>query len=442
MASSYITLYTTERGYSVDIQTGLFINNEFVGGSSQIELINPADGKPILKVEAAGEKEVNDAVNAAEKAFKEVWSKSTPGYRRDLINRLADLLARDEEEIAQLETLNVGKAISVSRYVDAKMLPEFMRYYAGWADKIQGKLDPALATGNTIVIKSSEVTPLTAIKIAALTKEAGFPPGVINIITGYGDTAGEILSRHRKVGKITFTGSLKIGRLIMKAAAESNLKKVSLELGGKSPNIIFGDANVDDAVKWAHRGIFFSQGQVCTAGSRIYVQDNIYDEFIAKFKAFSEQTSIGHPLEEATFHGPQVSKVQYDRVMGYINSGKEQEPTIFTDVTEDMTIMKEEIFGPVVCIAKFKTIDEAVEVANNTIYGLAAAIFSQDINTCLSVSERVQAGTVWVNCINLFHANTPFGGFKESGIGREGGEYVLSDYTQVKAVKINLGMKI
>lgn len=270
------------------------------------------------------------------------------------------------------------------------------------------KLGPALATGNTIVIKSSEVTPLTAIKIAALTKEAGFPPGVINIITGYGDTAGEILSRHRKVGKITFTGSLKVGRLIMKAAAESNLKKVSLELGGKSPNIIFGDANVDDAVKWAHRGIFFSQGQVCTAGSRIYVQENIYDEFIAKFKAFSEQTSIGHPLEEATFHGPQVSKVQYDRVMGYINSGKEQgatvylggnkwgqdgyyiEPTIFTDVTEDMTIMKEEIFGPVVCIAKFKTIDEAVEVANNTNYGLAAAIFSQDINTCLSVSERVQ----------------------------------------------------
>lgn len=270
------------------------------------------------------------------------------------------------------------------------------------------KLAPAIATGNTIVAKSSEITPLSSLKLAALAKEAGFPPGVINIITGYGHTTGELLSRHNTVRKITFTGSTRAGRLVMKAAAESNMKKVTLELGGKSPNIIFGDVDIEKAVKWAFRGIYFHQGQVCTSGSRIYVQENIYDEFVKQFKEYTSHSPIGDPTENSTFHGPQVSKTQYDRIMEYIESGKKEgatitlggerwgnegyyiQPTIFTDVTEDMRIMKEEIFGPVVCVSKFKDLDEAVELANNTNYGLAAAVFSQNIDTCLSVAEQIQ----------------------------------------------------
>jgi aldehyde dehydrogenase (NAD+) len=270
------------------------------------------------------------------------------------------------------------------------------------------KLAPALATGNTIVAKTSEMTPLSALKIAALAKEAGFPPGVINIITGYGETTGELLSRHGTVRKIAFTGSTRAGRLVMKASAESNMKKVTFELGGKSPNIIFEDADIDKAVKWAYRGIYFHQGQVCTSGSRIYVQESIFDDFIKRFKEYVAYAPIGDPLDDATIHGPQVSKTQYDRVMGYIECGKKEgatvalggerwgndgyyiKPTIFTDVKEDMKIMKEEIFGPVVCVSKFKDIDEAIKLANNTDYGLAAAVFSQNLDTCLSVSDQIQ----------------------------------------------------
>ncbi|KAH8556081.1 aldehyde dehydrogenase domain-containing protein [Umbelopsis sp. PMI_123] len=486
--SDLVTKYTTERGYELQLQRGLFINNEFVSGSSQIETVNLANGKLIVSVEAAGKQEVDAAVSAAEKAYKEVWSKSISTYKCDLILRLVDLIERDQEEIAQIETLDAGKAITFSRALDAKLLSEILKYFAGWADKLQGrvtetggiltmtrhepygvcaailpwnfpavmlisKLSAILATVNTTFIKSSEVTPLSALKIAALSKEAGFPPGVINIITGYGDTTGELLSRHKSVQNMSFTGSLRVGRQVMKAAAESNLEKVTLELGGKSPNIIFRDADIDKAVKRSYRGIYFHQGQVYYSGSRIYVQENIYDDFVKHFKAYVSQSPIGDPGDENTLHGPQVSKIQYDRVMGYIEPGKKQsatvgsesyfiQPTIFTDVKEDMKIMQEEIFGPVVCLSKFKDIDEAVEVANNTNYGLAAAVFSQNVETCLNVSERVQAGTVWVNCINVLGSASPFGGYKESGIGREGGEYVLSEYTQVKAIKINRNIPI
>ncbi|CAO3691190.1 unnamed protein product [Umbelopsis ramanniana] len=498
MSSDLITKYTTNKGYKLQceflciifnllvqwteaflaVQTGLFINNEFVPGSSQIEIVNPTNGKAIVKVEAADKREVDAAVSAAhqrnllEQAYKS-WSKTAPSYRRDLMLRFADLIDRDKEEIAQIETLNAGKAITWSRALDASFLSECLRYFGGWADKLQGKLietdgvltmtrhepigvcgaivpwnfpalllvtklAPAIATGNTIVAKSSEITPLSSLKLAALAKEAGFPPGVINIITGYGHTTGELLSRHNTVRKITFTGSTRAGRLVMKAAAESNMKKVTLELGGKSPNIIFGDVDIEKAVKWAFRGIYFHQA----------IQ-GIYFSF-----------SIGNPTEDSTFHGPQVSKTQYDRIMEYIESGKKEgatvtlggerwgnegyyiQPTIFTDVTEDMRIMKEEIFGPVVCVSKFKDLDEAVELANNTNYGLAAAVFSQNIDTCLSVAEQIQSGVVWVNCINVFDTVTPLGGYKESGFGREGGEYVLAEYTQVKAVKINKSITV
>ncbi|KAH8552388.1 aldehyde dehydrogenase domain-containing protein [Umbelopsis sp. PMI_123] len=495
MASDLLTKHSTDRGYELQLQRGLFINNEFISGSAQIDVVNPANGKLIVRVEAAGEEEVDAAVSAANKAYKEVWSKSKPSERRDLISRLADLVERDQEELAQIETLNCGKAITFARHMDAVFSAEYLRYYAGWADKIQGKvietdgvvtmtrhepfgacaaiipwnfpvlmlmikLGPMLATGNTVVIKTSEVTPLSALKIAALSKEAGFPAGVINIITGYGHITGELLSRHHGVDKVAFTGSVRAGRLVMKAAAESNLKKVTLELGGKSPNIIFGDANIEKAVKWAYRGIYFNQGQVCTAGSRIYVQENIYDNFIKRFKEYIAQARIGHPLDDTTIQGPQVSKTQYDRVMAYIESGKQEgatialggerwgnegyyiQPTIFTGVKENMKIMQEEIFGPVVCISKFKDIEEAIDVANKTSYGLAAAVFSQNLDTCLTVSEKVEAGIVWINCINMYDASTPMGGFKESGIGREGGEYGLSEYTQVKAVKINRNVPI
>ncbi|CAM0139705.1 unnamed protein product [Umbelopsis sp. WA50703] len=487
--SKYITEFKTDRGYELKLNTGLFINNEFVGGDSQIETINPATGKVIAKVEAAGEKDVNAAVDAAEKAFEDVWSKVTPQKRRDYMLKLASLIDRDNEELSQIESLDNGKGISVSRGFDVRELSECIRYYAGWTDKVHGKvietegvlsytrhepigvcgaiipwnfpllmfawkIAPALATGNCVVIKTSEMTPLSALKVASLIKEAEIPAGVVNIITGYGHITGDLLARHKKVGKIAFTGSTAVGRLVMKAAAESNLKKVTLELGGKSPNIIFDDADLDLAIKWSFRGVFFNHGQTCCAGTRIYVQEGIYDKFVEKFKAHTQNTPIGHPHDDTTFQGPQISQTQYDRIMGYIESGKQEgatvalggkrwgnegyyvEPTIFTDVKEDMKIMKEEIFGPVACVTKFKDEEEAVRLANDTNYGLASAIFSESNKRCIEVSKRIKAGTVWVNCVNVLNANTPFGGFKESGIGRENGEYALDNYTQVKVVKM------
>ncbi|GAB5590041.1 aldehyde dehydrogenase (NAD(P)(+)) ald5 [Umbelopsis nana] len=493
-ASGFITEFTTDRGYALKLQTGLFINNEFVAGDSKIDTINPANGKVIASVEAAGKEQVDAAVDAAEKAYDEVWSKVTPQKRRDLMLKLASLIDRDFEELAQIESLDNGKGISLARGFDVRELAECIRYYAGWTDKVHGKvietegvlsytrhepigvcgaiipwnfpllmfawkIAPALATGNVVVIKTSELTPLSALKVASLAKEAGFPPGVLNVITGYGHITGDLLARHKKLGKIAFTGSTNVGRLVMKAAAESNLKKVTLELGGKSPNIIFDDADLDLAIKWSFRGVFFNHGQTCCAGTRIYVQEGIYDKFIEKFKAHTSQTPIGHPQDDTTFQGPQVSQTQYDRIMGYIDSGKKEgatvtlggnrwgtegyyvEPTIFTDVREDMTIMKEEIFGPVVCVSKFKDEEEAVKLANNTNYGLASAIFSESNRRCIEVAKRIKAGTVWVNCVNVLHANTPFGGYKESGIGRENGEYALDNYTQVKVIKMATTMQ-
>ncbi|KAH8880108.1 acetaldehyde dehydrogenase, partial [Thozetella sp. PMI_491] len=319
------------------------------------------------------------------------------------------------------------------------------------------KIGPALATGNTVVLKTAEQTPLSALVFAQYVKEAGFPPGVLNIISGFGKVAGAAISSHMDVDKVAFTGSTVVGRTIMKAAAASNLKKVTLELGGKSPNIVFKDADIEQAISWVNFGIYYNHGQCCCAGSRVYVQEDIYDKFIESFKARAAANKVGDPFLNDTFQGPQVSQLQYDRIMGYIQAGKDEgakvevggerlgdkgyfiKPTIFSNVTPDMKIMQEEIFGPVAAIAKFKDEDEVIAQANNSTYGLAAAVHTKDLNTALRVSNALRAGTVWVNCYNMLHHQLPFGGFKESGIGRELGEAALANYTQNKSVAVRLG---
>jgi len=319
------------------------------------------------------------------------------------------------------------------------------------------KIGPALATGNCVVLKTAEQTPLSGLVFAKLVKEAGFPPGVLNIITGFGKVAGAAISSHMDIDKVAFTGSTIVGRQIMKAAAASNLKKVTLELGGKSPNIVFNDADIEQAISWVNFGIYFNHGQTCCAGSRIYVQEGIYDKFVEAFKKRAAQNKVGDPFHGETFQGPQVSQLQYDRIMGYIKTGKEEgatveiggerhgdkgyfiQPTIFTNVRPDMKIMQEEIFGPVAAIAKFSTEEEVIKLGNDSTYGLAAAVHTKDLNTAIRVSNALHAGTVWVNCYNLLHHSLPFGGYKESGIGRELGEAALANYTQNKSVAIRLG---
>lgn len=413
------------------------------------------------------------------------------------------------ELLAAVESLDNGKAIGMAR-VDVSMVAGCLRYYGGWADKIEGKvmdtnadtfsytrqepvslllwhklkacanicqigvcgqiipwnfpllmwawkIGPAVACGNTVVLKTAEQTPLSALVAADLIKEAGFPPGVINIISGFGKVAGAAISSHMDIDKVAFTGSTVVGRQVMKAAAGSNLKKVTLELGGKSPNIVFNDADIENAISWVNFGIFFNHGQCCCAGSRVYVQSGIYDKFIQRFKERASANKVGDPFHAETFQGPQVSQLQYDRIMGYIEEGKKAgatvvtggerhgdkgyfiQPTIFSDVTEDMKIMQEEIFGPVCSIAKFETEEEIVKIGNNTSYGLASAVHTKDLNTAIRVANSLRAGTVWVNQYNMLHHQIPFGGYKESGIGRELGEAALANYTQTKSVSIRLG---
>ncbi|KAF2401449.1 aldehyde dehydrogenase, allergen Cla h 10 [Trichodelitschia bisporula] len=473
---------------------GLFINNEFVKSveGKTFEVINPSDESVITSVYEATEKDVDLAVAAARKAFEGDWRKVTPEQRGKFLYKLADLFEKNLELLAAVESLDNGKAITMA-LGDVGACAGCLRYYAGWADKIEGKvvdtshdtfnyvkrepigvcgqiipwnfpllmwawkIGPAVAAGNTVVLKTAEQTPLSALVAATLVKEAGFPPGVINIISGIGRVAGAAISSHMDVDKVAFTGSTVVGRQIMKAAAMSNLKKVTLELGGKSPNIIFEDADIDNAISWVNFGIFFNHGQCCCAGSRIYVQESIYDKFLARFKERAAKNVVGDPFDKKTFQGPQVSKLQFDRIMEYIEHGKADgatvevggnrhgdkgyfiEPTIFSNVKEDMKIVQEEIFGPVCSIAKFKTIEDAVHLGNSTTYGLAAAVHTTNLNTAIEVSNALKAGTVWVNTYNTLHHQLPFGGFKESGIGRELGEAALDNYTQTKTVSIRLG---
>lgn len=474
--------------------TGLFINNEFVKGvdGKTFDVINPTNEKVITSVHEATEKDVDVAVSAARKAFEGEWRTVTPEQRGKYLVKLADLFEKNLDLLAAIESLDNGKALSMAK-VDVGMAAGCLRYYGGWADKIEGKvidtssdtfnytqqepigvcaqiipwnfpllmwawkIGPCVACGNTVVLKSAEQTPLSALVAASLCKEAGFPAGVINIISGFGKTAGAALSAHMDVDKVAFTGSTVVGRQIMKAAAGSNLKKVTLELGGKSPNIVFDDANIDNAISWVNFGIFFNHGQCCCAGSRIYVQEGIYDKFVEKFKERAAANKVGDPFAEDTFQGPQVSQLQYDRIMSYIDEGKKEgakveiggerhgkegyfvQPTIFSNVSEDMKIMQEEIFGPVCSIAKFKTEEDAIRLGNATTYGLASAVHTSNLNTAIKVSNALKAGTVWVNTYNTLHHQLPFGGYKESGIGRELGQAALANYTQTKTVSIRLG---
>ncbi|KAI5294069.1 aldehyde dehydrogenase (NAD(P)(+)) ald5 [Ascosphaera acerosa] len=408
------------------------------------------------------------------------------------LERLASLFEQHMDTIAAIEALDNGKAFKTAK-TEVQMAADCLRYYGGWADKIDGsvidtdretftytrhepigvcgqiipwnfpivmwswKIGPAVATGNTVVLKSSELTPLSALYAGQLVKEAGFPPGVINIISGFGKSAGAAISQHMDIDKVAFTGSTLVGRQILEAAAKSNLKKVTLELGGKSPNIIFNDADLDSAIAWANFGIYYNHGQVCCAGSRILVQEGIYPKFLAAFKERAQQNKIGDPFNEDTFQGPQVNEMQFKKILGYIEEGKKAgavcevggkragdkgyyiEPTIFTNVKEDMSIVKEEIFGPVCVVQTFKDEADAIRLANDTQFGLAAAVHTQSLNTALIVSNNIRAGTVWVNTYNQLSYQTPFGGVKESGIGRELGKYALDNYTQVKAVMIRTG---
>jgi aldehyde dehydrogenase (NAD+) len=475
--------------------TGLFIGGQFVDGSNgtTIDVVNPTTGKVITSVSEATEKDVDIAVEAAQKAFDTVWGLNVPGSRRSqLMWALADAIEKHKEELAALEALDNGKTFHWALVGDLPMTISIIRYFAGWADKLTGqtietdptqftytihepigvvgqiipwnfpllmwawKIAPALATGNTVVMKPSEITPLTAIRMCGILKEAGIPDGVVNIVTGYGITAGQAISSHMKIEKVAFTGSTVVGRKIMEAAAKSNLKKITLELGGKSPSIIFDDADLDETIEWATHGLFFNHGQACCAGSRIFVQAGIYDEFIERFIAKAKTIKLGDPFREGTDQGPQISQIQFDRIMGYIQSGKEQgatcilggdrhgtegyfiNPTIFTNVKPDMKIVQEEIFGPVGVIIKFESEEEVIKEANDTTYGLACAVFTRDINRAIETSRKIRAGTAWVNCIHKFHSQVPFGGYKQSGFGRECGEYALDNYTNVKAVHINL----
>jgi aldehyde dehydrogenase (NAD+) len=476
-------------------QTKLLINNEWVDSVSgkRFETINPATGEVICDVAEADAADVEKAVTAARKAFNSGdWPKISARKRGELIYKLADLIEQNKEELAFLETLDNGKPIGESLTIDLPFAIACYRYYAGWADKIQGKtipvdgpqfcytrhepvgvvgqiipwnfplvmqawkLGPALATGNTVILKTAEQTPLSALRIGELILEAGFPPGVVNILSGYGPTAGAAISHHMDIDKVAFTGSTEVGHLIMEASAKSNLKRVTLELGGKSPNIVFADADFDAAIAGVHLGLFFNQGQCCNAGSRVFVEESCYDEFVQKCAEKAQQRRVGDPFDENTQQGPQVDDVQFEKVMSYIESGIHEgarvlcggkrvgdrgyfiQPTVFADVQDHMKIAREEIFGPVMSIIKFKDVEEVIQRGNDTIYGLAAGIWTKDLSKAHKVAHGLRAGTVWINTYHAFDVAAPFGGFKQSGIGRELGEYGLQQYTEVKTVNIRL----
>jgi len=454
------------------------------------ETVDPATNQVICRVAEGDAADIDLAVAAARRAFDSgPWSRMSGSERGRLIYKLADLVEKHQEELAALESLDNGKPYRDSIAADLPLTIKCYRYYAGWADKMVGKTipvdgpyscftrhepvgvvgqiipwnfpllmqawkwGPALASGCTVVLKPAEQTPLSAARVAQLALEAGFPDGV-NVVPGFGPTAGAALTRHMDVDKVAFTGETTTGQIIMEAAARSNLKRVSLELGGKSPNVVFADADLDAAVDGAYFGLFFNQGQCCCAGSRLFVEEKIHDEFVDRLVRRAHSQKVGDPFDPATTQGPQVTREQQQRVLGYIEAGKSEgaklhcgggkpdlpgyyvEPTVFSGVRDDMKIAREEIFGPVMNILPFKSIEEVIERGNRTHFGLAAAVWTRDIKKAHRMARSLRAGTVWINCYDVFDAAAPFGGYKMSGIGRELGEYALQLYTEVKSVII------
>jgi acyl-CoA reductase-like NAD-dependent aldehyde dehydrogenase len=474
----------------------------FVAGKWQAPLsgetyapINPANEEPLSPVGKGDERDIDAAVAAARKAFDEgPWPKMSPHERGRIVWRLGDLIQANLDEMAKLESLCTGKTMFDSGKVEIPFAAEVFRYYAGWASKIHGetlqlrdtaftftlrhpvgvigaivpwnfpfllsswKLAPALAAGNTVVIKPASQTPLTALKFAQLCAEAGLPEGVLNVVTGPGGKVGMALVRDPRVDKIAFTGSTEVGKQIMREAS-GTLKRLSLELGGKSPNIVFADADLEAAVRGAMTGIFYNKGEVCAAGSRLFLEQSIHDEFMSKLTDRVKTFKVGDPMDKSTRMGPVVSKAQMETVLGYIEAGKREgaklvaggqrasvgngkgyyvEPTIFDGVSNSMTIAREEIFGPVLSVIPFKSVEDGIAQGNATTYGLAAAVWTRDVGKALRAAKAIRAGTVWVNAYNLFDAALPFGGFKESGFGREMGSVGLDGYTEVKTVWVDL----
>jgi phenylacetaldehyde dehydrogenase len=477
----------------------LFINGQWVDAASgkSFETPNPATGQPLASVAEGDSEDIDRAVRAARTAFDDgPWGHITPSERGRIIWRIGDLILAHAEELAQLESLDNGKPYAVALGADVPLAADMFHYMAGWATKIEGnsinisvpympganfhsytlrepigvigqiipwnfpllmaawKLAPALTTGNTVVLKPAEQTPLTALLLVQLIAEAGVPEGVVNVVTGFGETAGAALAAHPLVDKVAFTGSTEVGRLIVHAAA-GNLKKVTLELGGKSPNIVFNDAS-PAAVEGAANAIFFNHGQCCVAGSRLYVQEGRFDEVVEGVAEIAKSIKLGPGMDASTQMGPLVSDEQLSRVTGYLESGKADgatalsggvrwgdsgyfvEPTVLTNVRPDMKVVREEIFGPVVVAAPFQSIDDIAAVANDSEYGLGAGIWTQDISKAHALAKKLRAGTVWINCYNVFDASLPFGGYKQSGWGREMGHEVLEAYTEVKAVTAQL----
>lgn len=453
--------------------------------------------KKICDVAEADKADVDIAVQAAKEAFKmgSPWRTMDPSARGRLLSKLADLIEAKRDYLADLESCDNGKCRNTALNADLGLTVKCFRYYAGFADKIHGKtipldgdflcytrhepvgivgqiipwnfpllmqawkLAPALACGNVVVMKLAEQTPLSGLFVASLIKEAGFPPGVVNILTGFGPTAGAAIAEHMEIDKVAFTGSSEVGKLIQQAAGRSNLKNVTLELGGKSANIVFADADIDCAVESTYQGLFFNHGQCCIAGSRVFVQEGIYAEFVKKATERALKTNVGNPMDANVHQGPQVDQAQFDKIMGLIESGKKEgatlacggeracqkgyfiQPTVFTDVTDDMRIAKEEIFGPVMSIMKFSTIEEVIRRANDSEFGLGAGVNTTNLDTAIQCSNGLRAGTVYINTYNNFDVAAPFGGYKQSGSGRELGEYGLQQYSEVKCVKIALGHK-
>ncbi|XP_074584177.1 aldehyde dehydrogenase family 2 member C4-like [Curcuma longa] len=471
--------------------TKLFINGSFVDAVSgkTFATTDPRTGVVITMVAEGDKEDVDLAVKAAREAFDHgQWPRMSGFQRGQIMIKFADLISQHIEELATLDSLEVGKLFSHNKLIDVPSASRMLRYFAGAADKIHGetlkmggpfhgytlkepigvvghiipwnfptgmfffKVSPALAAGCTMVVKPAEQSSLSALYYAFLAKQAGVPDGVLNVVSGFGPTAGAAIASHMDINQVSFTGSTEVGRLIMEAAARSNLKPVSLELGGKSPLIIFDDADINMAVKLAQRAVFFNKGEVCVAASRIYVQEGIYDDFVKKAAETVGDWIVGDPFDPHVHQGPQVDKEQFEKVLRYIEHGKREgativaggkpcgengyyiEPTIFVDVKEDMLIAKEEIFGPVMSLMKFKTMEEAIEKANNTRYGLAAGVVTKNLDIANRMARSIHAGSIWINCYFAFDNDCPFGGFKMSGFGKDLGMHSIDKYLRVKSV--------